>query len=176
MFALSLVVASNKLDKKLPNGAKVIISQAERSDVFAVNVNLPDSSTDQKTNMQKSQCNKHGPTIVHSIDCLMSFYPDCFTRLDIFQDKAFHIELDPSIPPKSPCRSMSIHQHIVFEQELAKMQPTGISKPVDYAIPWVNRFAYSKKQLGTHSKPQLCMQYEPNHSKKTPYDIFHKLS
>ena len=37
IHALGLELAGNKMDKNIPSGAKLVISQADRSDVFTTN-------------------------------------------------------------------------------------------------------------------------------------------
>ena len=64
---------------------------------------------------------------------MLYLFPDCFTGLGKFQSEPYHIEVDPWVPPKMPCRPIPIHKQAAFKQQLAEMQAAGIPKPVDHA-------------------------------------------
>ena len=49
-FALGLVIANDKLDKKLPGSAKIVISHADRSDVFTISKKTQTGSAEQPVN------------------------------------------------------------------------------------------------------------------------------
>ena len=53
----------------------------------------------------------------------------------------YHIQLDPSIPPKqTPCQPIPIHLKNQFQQEINKMLQAGVLVPVHEATPWINSF------------------------------------
>ena len=93
------MLASDNLDKKIPSDAKLVISKADRSDVYTINKKVQDSCYDLPVNKQL-QSDVNNQVIIHTKEDLTSLYPDCFTRLGKFQDEAYHIEVDPTVLPK----------------------------------------------------------------------------
>ena len=85
-LALGIVLASNKLDKTLPCGAKIIISQVQ----------------DWET--------------VHTPEDIISLYPDYLTGLGKPQAEPYHIEIDQSVQPKKSHCSLTHQQAAFKEQ------------------------------------------------------------
>ena len=51
--SLRLMLASDILNRKIPSGAKLVISQGDRSDVFTINSKTQGNSADQPTSKQQ---------------------------------------------------------------------------------------------------------------------------
>ena len=98
----------------------------------------------------------------------------------------YHIQLDPSIPPKqTPCQPIPIHLKDQFQQKINKMQQAGALVPVHEATPWINSFVLveSGDKLGNL---KLCICLDPTNLNKaiirepyhfrTPEDIAHLLA
>ena len=98
----------------------------------------------------------------------MGLFGECYQGLGKFQGGPYHIEVDPSGPPKMiPCRPVPVHQLAAFKQELAEMQAAGIIKPADHATPWINSFVIiNKKQFEQHGKPHLHICLDPSYLNK----------
>ena len=98
-LTLGTVLPSDKLDRKIPICAKLVISQGNRYDVYVNN----------KVNKQ-SQSDESSQAVVHTKEDVMSLLQDCFTGLGKFQDEPYHIEAKSSMSHKKiPCRPISIH-------------------------------------------------------------------
>ena len=116
----------------------------------------------------------------------MQEYPDVFQGIGKFPGPDYHIQVDPSIPPKqTPCRPIPIHLKAQFQQEINKMLEAGVLVPVHKATPWINSFVLveSKDKLG-NLKLHICLDptnlnkaivCEPYHF-RTPEDIAHLLA
>ena len=113
-------------------------------------------------------------------------YPDVFQGIGKFPGPDYHIQLNPSVPPKqTPCRPIPIHLKAQFQQEISKMLEAGVLMPVHKATPWINSFVLveSKDKLGNL---KLCICLDPTNLNKaivrepyhfrTPEDIAHLLA
>ena len=68
-------------------------------------------------------------------------YKDIFEGISTFPGKPYHINTNPSIPPKRlPCRPVPIHQQDEFKKQLNEMLDAGIIAEVHEATPWINSF------------------------------------
>ena len=68
-------------------------------------------------------------------------YKEIFEGIDTFPGKPYHINTDPSIPPKwLPCRPVPIHQQDEFKKQLNEMLDAGVITEVHEATPWINSF------------------------------------
>ena len=76
----------------------------------------------------------------------MRLFMGCLQGLDKLQGKPYHIEVDPSVPPKrNQCRSVPVQQQAAFKQELAEMKVAGNIKPLNHAMPWTKSFVIGIK-------------------------------
>ena len=93
----------------------------------------------------------------------------------------FHIQLDPSIPPKqTPCQPIPINLKDQFQQEINKMLQAGVLVPVHETTPWINNFVLIE------SRDKLCICLDPTNLNKAivrepyhfrmPEDIAHLLT
>ena len=91
----------------------------------------------------------------------MQEYPDVFQGIGKFPGPDYHIQLDPSIPPKqTPCQPIPIHLKDKFQQEINKMLQVGVLVPVHEATPWINSFMLveTRDKLGNL---KLCFCLDP---------------
>ena len=62
-------------------------------------------------------------------------YPDVFEWIGKLPGPDYHIQVDPSIPPKeTPCQQILVHLKEKFQQEINKMLQAGVLAPVHEAI------------------------------------------
>ena len=93
-------------------------------------------------------------------------YPDVFEGIGNFLGPDYHIQIDPSIPPKqTPCWPIPIHFKQKFQQEINNMLQVGVLAPVHEAMPWINSFVLveSKDKLGNI---KLCICLDPTNLNK----------
>ena len=140
----------------------------------------------QEVTAQAPVVKEKGPKLITSKEMIMHEYPDVFQRICKFLGPDYHIQLDPSIPPKqTPCRPIPIHLKDQFQQEINKMLQAGVLVPVHEATPWINSFMLveSRDKLG-NLKLHICLDptnlnkaivREPYHF-RTPEDIVHLLA
>ena len=103
-----------------------------------------------------------GPKLITSKEMIMWEYPDVFQGIGKFPGPDYHIQIDPSVPPKqTPCRPIPIHLKVQFQQEINKMLEAGVLVPVHEATPWINSFVLVEKQ-GQAGKPQTAHMLGPN--------------
>ena len=113
-------------------------------------------------------------------------YPDVFEGIGTFPGPSYHIQIDPSVPPKQmPCRPIIEHLKEAFQQAINKMLQAGVLAPVNEATPQINSFVLveSKDKLGNLNL-HICLDptnlnkaitREPYHF-RTPEDITHLLA
>ena len=136
--------------------------------------------------MQAPAVTEKGPKLITSKEMIMREYPDIFQGIGKFLGPDYHIQLDPSMPPKqTPCWPIPIHLKVQFQQEINKMLQAGVLVPVHEATPWINSFVLveSKDKLGNL---KLCICLDPTNLNKaivrepyhfrTPEDIAHLLA
>ena len=110
-----------------------------------------------------------------------------FEGIGRFPGEPYHIHTNPSITPKqTPCRPIPVHLKQTFRQEIEKMLPARVIKPVHEATPWINRFVLVESIDKSTGKPKLCICLDPTNLNKaiihepycfhTPEDIAHKPS
>ena len=75
-----LVLASDKLGKRLPNSSKLAFSQVDRSDVFTVNKRTQRGSAGQPIN--RPQPHIENTEIVHTKEHMMNLFPDSLHWMD----------------------------------------------------------------------------------------------
>ena len=130
----------------------------------------------QDVTTQTPAVKEKGPKLTTSKEMIMHEYlgPD------------YHIQLDPSIPPKqTPCQPIPIHLKDQFQQEINLMLQAGVLVPVHEATPWINSFVLVeiRDKLGNL---RLCICLDPTNLNKaivrepyhfrTPEDIAHLLA
>ena len=140
----------------------------------------------QEKSIQPPAVKEKGPMLITSKEMIMQEYPDVFQGIGKFPGPDYHIQLDPSVPPKqTPCRPVPIHLKVQFQQEINKMLQAGVLVPVHEATPWINSLVLveSKDKLG-NLKLCICLDptnlnraivWEPYHF-RTPEDIAHLLA
>ena len=68
-------------------------------------------------------------------------YKEIFEGIGTFPGKPYHINTDPSIPPKwLPCQPVPIHQQDEFKKQLNEILDAGVITEVHEATPWINSF------------------------------------
>ena len=120
-----------------------------------------------------------------SLDQIKLQYKDIFEGIGTFPGKPYHINTDPSIPPKHlPCRPVPIHQQDEFKKQLNEMLDAGIIAEVHEATPWLNSFVIVETVKDGKRKLQICLDpkslnkaimHEP-YITRTPDDVYHKLA
>ena len=187
---LRVIKPRARLDYPLPR-ASLITSSADhpkkmkevlhiQKKQMAAQKKVPEKST------QLPAVKENGPKLITSKEMIMWEYPDVFQGIGKFLGPDYHIQVDPSIPPKeTPCRPIPIHLKVQFQQEINKMLEAGVLVPVHKATPWINSFVLveSKDKLGN---VKLCICLDPTNLNKaivcepfhfrTPEDIAHLLA
>ena len=125
-------------------------------------------------------------TIVKNKVDIKAHYADVFEGVGHFQGQPYHIQMDPTVPPKqTPVRPVPVHLKEAFKQELDKMLQAAYITPVHEATTWMNSYVIveGKDKLG-RLKIRICLDppnlnvaviCEPWFS-KTPDDIAHMLA
>ena len=82
-----------------------------------------------------------GPKLITSKEMIMHEYPDVFQGIGKFPGPDYHIQIDPSVPPKqTPCRPIPIHLKAQFQQEIKQdargrgTQASTRSHPMDQQL------------------------------------------
>ena len=91
----------------------------------------------QDVTAQMPAVKEKGPKLITSKEMIMKEYPDVFQGIGKFLGSDYHIQLDPSIPPKqTPSQPIPIHLKNQFQQEINKMLQAGVLVPVheDYTL------------------------------------------
>ena len=130
---------------------------------------------------------KQGPKLITNKKMILQEYPDVFQGVGKFLGADYHIQIDPSVPPKkqTPCWPVPIHLKEMFQHELNKMLQAGVLVPVHKATPWINSFVLveAKDKFG-NLKLHICLDptnlnkvitREPYHF-RMPDDIAHLLA
>ena len=187
---LGLIQPRARLDYLLPR-ASLITSSADHPKKMKEVLHIQKKQVAAQKNtqekpMQAPAVTQKGPKFVTSKEMIMQEYPDVFQGIGKFLGPDYHIQLDPSMPPKQkPCRPIPIHLKAQFQQEINKMLQAGVLVPVHEATPWINSFVLveTKDKLG-NLKLHICLDptnlnkaivHEPYHF-RTPEDIAHLLS
>ena len=148
ILTLRSVLASDKLDKMNPSGAKLVISQADRFGVFTINKKTNGNIADQWINM-KPQPSTINQANVHIREDPMHLDLDC--SLVWVNSRTINTinEVELSVPfKKTPYRAVLIHQQAASKQQFSEMQVAGIITLVDHNMPWINSYVIiNKKQL-----------------------------
>ena len=71
------------------------------------------------------------PKLVTSKEQILHEYPYVFEGIGSFPGPPYHIQIHPSVTPKqTPCHPIPVHLKEAFKQEVDKMLPAGVLKPV----------------------------------------------
>ena len=120
-----------------------------------------------------------------SLDEIKVQYKDIFEGIGTFPGKPYHINIDPSVPPKClPCRPVPMHQQDEFKKQLDEMLQAGIIAEVHEATPWINSFVIVESVRDGKRKFQICLDPKPLNKAimhepyvtRTPDDVYHLLA
>ena len=79
--------------------------------------------------------------LIASKEKILVNYADIFDGIGCIPGSPYHIQVDPSDPPKqTPCWPIPVPLKEAFKKEIDKMLQTGVLKPVNQATPWINSF------------------------------------
>ena len=107
--------------------------------------------------------------MVTSKEHILQSYPDVFEGIGCFLGPPYHIQLDPSIPPKqTPCRPIPVHLKEAFKQEIDKMLKAGVLNPVHEATKWINSFVLGEGKTSL----AICLD-PPNLNKAIVREAYH---
>ena len=112
-------------------------------------------------------------------------YKEIFEGIGTFPGKPYHINTDPSIPPKQlPCQPVPVHQQDEFKKQLNEMLDAGVIMEVHEATPWINSFVIVETVKDRKKKLRICLDPMPLNKAmmcvpyitRTPDDVYHKLA
>ena len=112
-------------------------------------------------------------------------YKEIFEGISTFPGKPYHINTDPSIPPKwLPCRPVPIHQQDEFKKQLNEMLDADVITEVHEATPLINSFVIVEIVKDGQKKLRICLDPKPLNKAimhepyitHTPDDVYHKLA
>ena len=87
------------------------------------------------------------PKLITNYEQIKQNYPDVFEGIGRFPGPTYHINVNPTVPPKqTPCRPMPINNKSAFQKEINQMLQAGILQPVNEATPWINSFVLVEKK------------------------------
>ena len=126
------------------------------------------------------------PKFITAYDQIKQHYPDVFEGIGRFPGPPYHINVDPTVPPKqTPCRPVPINLESMFQKEINQMIHAGVLLPVNKATPWINSFVLMEKRTN-HGQVKLRICLDPTNLNKaiirepyhfqTPNDIAHHLA
>ena len=187
---LGLIQPRPRLDY-LPPRASLITSSADhpkktKAVLHTQKQEVSTQTTKQEVAAQTPAAKRQVPKLITSKEMILSESPDVSEGIGMFPRPVYHIQVDPSIPPKQTlCQPIPVHLKEKFQQEINKMLQEGILDPVHEATPWINSFVLveSKDKLG-NLKLHICLDptnlnkvitREPYHF-RTPEDIAHLLA
>ena len=98
--------------------------------------------------------------LVTSKDDIIKYFPEIL-GLGKFPGEPYHINMDPSVPPKHlPARPVPVHQQAALKQQLDDMIQAGVIVPVTEATPWINSYVIIKSE-GKKGKQRLHICLDP---------------
>ena len=175
----------------LPPRASLITSTADhpkktKGVLYTQKQEVYTQTTKQEVAAQTPAAKRQVPKLITSKEMLLHEYPNIFEGISKFPGPDYHIQVDPSIPPKQiPCQPIPVHLKEKFQQEINKMLQAGVPAPMHETTPWIKSFVLveSKDKLG-NLKLHICM--DPTNLNKeitrepyyfrTPEDIVHLLA
>ena len=100
----------------------------------------------QRNKSQTNAWNTAPKQPLTSLDDIKIQYKGIFEGIDTFPGKPYHINTDPSIPPKwLPCQPVPVHQQDEFKKQLNEMLDAGVIMEVHEATPWINSLSLLKQ-------------------------------
>ena len=111
---VGLIQPRARLDYLLPR-ASLITSSADHPKKMkeVLHIQKKQVATQKKTLEESTQppaVKEKGPKLITSKEMIVWEYPDVFQGIGKFLGPDYHIQIDPSIPPKqTPCRPIPIH-------------------------------------------------------------------
>ena len=187
---LGLIQPRSRLDY-LPPRARLITSSADHPKKTRAVLHIQKQTVSTQKNKQKEANQtpavvKQNPKLITNKEMILQEYPDVFQGVGKFPGADYHIQIDPSVPPKqTPCWPVPIHLKETFQHELNKMLQAGVLVPVHKATPWINSFVLveAKDKIG-NLKLHICL--DPTNLNKVitrehyhfrmPEDIAHLLT
>ena len=142
---LGLIQPRARLDYLLPR-ASLITSSADhpKKTKEVLHMQKKQVATQKEESVKAVQppaVKEKGPKLITSKEMIMWEYPNVFQGIGKFPGPDYHIQIDPSMPPKqTPCRLIPIHLKAQYQQEINKMLEAGVLVPVHEATPWINSF------------------------------------
>ena len=99
--------------------------------------------------------------LVTSIGDIIKHFPEILEGLGKFPGEPYHINVDPSLPPKClPARPVPVHQQAAFWQQLDDTIQADIIVPVIEVTPWINSYVIVESE-GKKGKQKLCICLDP---------------
>ena len=119
----------------------VIIPEQKNAIVYGSSVDIKYINFLQRNNSQTTTWNTASKRPLTSLDEIKVQYKDIFEGISTFTGKPYHINTDPSIPPKwLQCQPIPVHQQDEFKEQLNGMLDAGVITEVHEATPWINSF------------------------------------
>ena len=99
------------------------------------------------------------PKLITAYEQITQQYPNVFEGIGRFPGPPYHINVDPTVPPKqTPCRPVPINLKSAFETEINQMLHAGVLIPVNKATPWINSFVLVEKRTNNGQvKLRICL-------------------
>ena len=99
------------------------------------------------------------PKLITTYEQITHQYPNVFEGIGRFPGPPYHINVDPTVPPKqTPCRPVPINLKSTFETEINQMLHAGVLLPVNKATPWINSFVLVEKRTNNGQvKLSICL-------------------
>ena len=162
---LGLIQPRPRLDY-LPPRASLITSSADhpmktKAVLHTQKQEVSAQTTKQEVASQTPAAKRQVPKLITSKEMILCEYPDVFEGIHKFPGPDYHIQIDPSIPPKqTPCQLIPIHLKEKFQQEINKILQAGVLPLVHEATPWINSFflVKNKDKLG-NPKLHICLGF-----------------
>ena len=139
----------------------------------------------QRNKSQTTTWNNAPQQPLTSLDEIKVQYKEIFEGIGTFPGKPYHINTDPSIPPKwLPCRPVPVHQQDEFKKQLNEMLDAGVIMEVHEATPLINSFVIVETVKDGQKKLRICLDPKPLNKAimhepyitHTPDDVYHKLA
>ena len=128
---LGLIQPRSRLDY-LPPRASLITSSVDHPKKTRAVLHVQKQAVSTQKNKQKEANQtpaviKQNPKLITNKEMILQEYPDVFQGVSKFLGVDYHIQIDPSVPPKqTPCWPVLIHLKETFQHELNKMLQAGL--------------------------------------------------
>ena len=173
---LGLIHYRPRLDY-LPPQANLITSKEDhpRKTKLQVQVQKHQLIMNKEGQHHKSQSDKSKPpTLITNQKQILQEYPDVFKGIGKFPGPPYHIQVNPTIPPKQTlCRPIPIHLKDAFKKEINQMLQASVLLPVNKATLWINSFILIEKR-DNHGQVKLIICLDPtNKNKAVMRELYH---